>query len=56
MDYADKERIRSYAYEPICYLTLHGILTGNTYNEIRPRDYATRAETAKIIQMIANMK
>ena len=50
LEYNDKDEIADYAYDPICYLTMNGVLVGKGDNRVDPKGLATRAETAKILK------
>lgn len=55
LNYDDRDEIVDYAYEPICWLTMNEVLAGRGDNKIDPKGFATRAETAKIIQKVADL-
>lgn len=42
--------VSDYAYEAMCWLTMHGIITGDENNHPEPGATVTRAETAVIFQ------
>ena len=46
--YADADKVSAYAYEPLCWLTMHGVIEGDGTN-LRPQDGATRAEAAAML-------
>lgn len=49
-DYPDAEAVSDYAYEAMCWLTIHVIITGDENNHPEPGATVTRAETAVIFQ------
>lgn len=53
LDYSDRDKIADYAYEAICWCTTTEIITGKGENIIDPIGLATRAETATIMQRLA---
>lgn len=54
LDYADLDEISDYAAEGIMYCTMKGIMKGKDNNSFAPKDNATRAEIAAILQRFAN--
>lgn len=50
LDYNDLEEISDYATEAVMYCKLKGIMQGKDNNMFAPKDNATRAETAAILQ------
>lgn len=50
LDYTDLADISGYAVESVMYCKLKGIMQGKDNNNFAPRDNATRAETAAILQ------
>lgn len=50
LNYADRAEVSSWAYEPVCYMTMHGILGGKDDNLLDPKGTATRAEAAQIFK------
>ena len=55
LEYNDKDEIADYAYDPICYLTMNGVLVGKGDNRVDPKGLATRAETAKILKKVSEL-
>ena len=53
LDYPDAEAVSEYAYEPLCWMTMNGIITGTTQGMLNPRDGATRAQFAVMLQRFA---
>ena len=50
LDYADFADISDWAAEAVMYCKLEGIMQGDENNEFKPKDDATRAQAAAIIQ------
>lgn len=50
LDYPDAERVSSYAYEALCWMTMNGIIGGMTDGTLNPQGSATRAQVATILQ------
>ena len=50
LDYPDAERISSYAYEALCWMTMNGVIGGMTDGTLNPQGSATRAQVATIFQ------
>jgi len=49
LNFDDSSEIASYAYEAVRDLSYKGIIVGKNNNKFLPKDFATRAEIAKII-------
>lgn len=56
LDFDDADAVSEYAYEAMCWLTMHGLIEGSGAN-LNPQDSATRAEAAamlmRFIQIVA---
>ena len=50
LDYADANEVSDYAYEALCWTTMHGIITGMDGNLLSPQGQATRAQTAVMLR------
>lgn len=50
LDYPDAERVSSYAYEALCWMTMNGVIGGMTDGTLNPQGSATRAQVATIFQ------
>lgn len=50
LDYADSSDISEYASKAVMYCKLKGIIQGRENNQFAPKENATRAETAAILQ------
>ena len=46
LDYPDADKISEYAYEPVCFMTMNGIMTGMGDGTLNPAGEATRAQIA----------
>ena len=46
LDVPDRADIAGYAYEPVCWLSMNGVLNGRADGRIDPKGTATRAEAA----------
>lgn len=55
LEYPDAEEISSYAYEAMCWMTMHSIITGDENGQLAPGATVTRAETAVILQRFATV-
>ena len=49
LDYPDAERVSSYAYEALCWMTMNGIIGGMTDGTLNPQGSATRAQVAVML-------
>jgi len=49
LDFADAVELADYAYEPMCWCTMNGVLSGYGDNTLRPRATASRAHMAKML-------
>lgn len=50
LDFTDREKVSEWAYESVCYMTMHGVINGKSNNILDPKGTATRAEAAQIIK------
>ena len=48
LDYSDAGDISDYAYEAMCWMTMHGVIEGMSDGRVAPRALATRAQIAAI--------
>ena len=46
LDYPDASEVSDYAYEPLCWMTMNGIINGMSDGTLAPKDNATRAQIA----------
>lgn len=49
LDFADADKVSDWAYEALCYCTMHGVITGKPGNLLDPQGSATRAEAATML-------
>lgn len=48
--YPDASQVSGYAYDAMCWMTMHGIIGGTTQGTLDPQGPATRAQVATILQ------
>lgn len=48
LDYADADKVSEYAYEAMCWMTMQGVIEGDSAN-LNPQGQATRAEAAAML-------
>lgn len=48
LDYDDADEVSEYAYEALCWMTMHGVIEGDG-DKLNPQDSATRAEAATML-------
>lgn len=48
LDYDDAGEVSEYAYEALCWMTMHGVIEGDG-DKLNPQDSATRAEAAAML-------
>ncbi|MBR2742318.1 MAG: S-layer homology domain-containing protein [Clostridia bacterium] len=53
LDYADADEISEYAYEPLCWMTMHGVINGMGDGTLAPKAEATRAQIAAMFMRFA---
>ena len=49
LDATDREQVAEWAYEPLCWLTMKGIVNGDGTGALHPQAVATRAQMAQIL-------
>ena len=49
LDYTDADAVSNYAYEAMCWATMHGIINGVGENRLDPQGQATRAQVAAML-------
>lgn len=47
--YEDAAQISDWAYEPLCWMTMNGVISGKDNNLLDPAGFASRAETAQML-------
>lgn len=50
LDYADRAEVSAWAYEPMCWMTMKGIINGTGNGMLDPKGCATRAQVAAMLQ------
>ena len=50
LDYADRGEVSEWAYESMCWMTMKGIINGTGNGMLKPKDCATRAQVAAMLQ------
>ncbi|MBQ7491369.1 MAG: Ig-like domain-containing protein [Clostridia bacterium] len=55
LDYADADKVAEYAYEPMCWCTMKGIINGVGNNMLDPQGNATRAQAAAMISRLVKI-
>ena len=55
LDYADADKVAEYAYEPMCWCTMKGIINGVGDNMLDPQGNATRAQAAAMISRLVKI-
>ncbi|MBQ2270465.1 MAG: SH3 domain-containing protein [Firmicutes bacterium] len=56
LDFSDRELISEYAYEPICWMTMKGIMNGVGEKRMNPRGTLTRAQLASVLKNFNDVK
>ena len=46
LSFPDAAEVSEYAYEPMCWMTMNGVINGMDDGTLAPRDNATRAQIA----------
>jgi|GEM_PF-1267145 len=49
LDYTDAGQVREYAYEPLCWMTMKGVINGVSNHLLSPNGTATRAQVAAML-------
>jgi hypothetical protein len=50
LDCPDRTEISDWAYEPMCWMYMNGIISGRSDGYLAPRSFASRAEAAQIFK------
>ncbi len=53
LNFSDAADVSEYAYEPLCWMTMKGIITGMGDGTLAPKENATRAQIAAIFRRFA---
>ena len=49
LNYPDRADVAEWAYEPLCWMTMHQVMTGKDSGMLDPKGLATRAEAAQML-------
>ena len=49
LDYSDADAVSDYAYDAMCWTTMHGIINGMGDGTLAPQGQATRAQVATML-------
>ena len=49
LEYEDADQVSAWAYEPLCWMTMKGIIAGTSSTTLSPQGQATRAQTAAML-------
>ena len=55
LDYTDAQQVSGFAYEPLCWLTMNGVISGKTDGSLDPRGGVTRAQAVVMLQRYQNI-
>lgn len=55
LGYADADEVSAYAYEAMCWMSREGVITGVGPGTLAPRDSATRAQVAAMLQRLTDV-
>ncbi len=50
LNYEDRNQISEYAYEPLCWMTMKGVMNGVGNGRLDPKGTVTRAQLASVLQ------
>ena len=53
LDFTDAANVSEYAYEPLCFMTMKGVIAGMGDGTLAPKENATRAQIAAIFKRFA---
>ena len=53
LSFPDADNVSEYAYEPLCWMTMHKVIQGMDDGTLAPRDNATRAQIATMFMRFA---
>ena len=56
LDYSDSAAISEWAYEPVCWMTMNGVIGGMGDGTLAPQANATRAQVAAILMRFCELK
>lgn len=52
--FTDVQQVREWAYEPLCWMTMKGVLTGDAFGALRPEGAVTAAELPELVAAALN--
>ena len=55
LDYTDAQQVSGFAYEPLCWLTMNGVISGKTDGSLDPRGGVTCAQAVVMLQRYQNI-
>jgi hypothetical protein len=55
LDFSDAADVSDYAYEPMCWMTMNGVITGMGNGALAPKDNATRAQIATMFMLFEDV-
>ena len=55
LNYPDAAEVSEYAYEPLCWMTMNGIISGMDDGSLAPKEKATRAQIATMFMRFCEM-
>ena len=50
LNYPDAQQVSGFAYEPLCWLTMNGVISGTNSGMLNPQGTATRAQAVVMLQ------
>ena len=50
LNYPDAQQVGGFGYEPLCWLTMNGVITGRSDGSLDPRGNVTRAQAVVMLQ------
>lgn len=55
LDYVDADQVSDYAYEAMCWVTMHGVISGMDGSLLSPQGQATRAQAAVMLMQFTEL-
>jgi hypothetical protein len=55
LNYSDADAVADWAYEPMCWMTMKGIIAGMPNGTVAPKASATRAQVATLLMNLSNL-
>ena len=56
LDFSDAQEVSEYAYEPMCWMVMQGIILGRNNGRLDPGDYAIKAEISAMLMRYDNLE